>query len=161
MTSKINVILFDKAIELMSEEYNLEVWNLTKTGEGNFIKNFGEEVGTFFINHSYHSGWRFGNNVFSQVYMLHKLNFMPQNKEIYKKGYYIIGMGLNEDPIVLNTNTWTIGYLDSDLFYRTEEATFKDSFVDTGLDLGTFYYRSLVESNDFYGRASDVKKLLK
>ncbi|MDR0227569.1 MAG: hypothetical protein LBI72_00660 [Flavobacteriaceae bacterium] len=157
MNSKINVELFDKAVAIMEEQYSFEPWKLTKTGEANFIKNFGEEVGTFFINHSYSSGWRFGSNLFSQVYMLHKINFMPSNQEIYKKGYYIIGTGLNEDLIVLNTNLWTIGYLDSDLFYRSKDVEFDDMYVDTGLDLGTFYYRSLIEGDAFYGRAKDVK----
>ncbi|MTG97405.1 MULTISPECIES: hypothetical protein [Myroides] len=153
----INVALFDQAVEIMKQKFNMEKRPLTKTAEANFIRNFGEEIGTFFINHSYESGWRFGKNLFSQVAFLHGSNFSKYNKEIYKKGYYIIGSGLHDDLIILNLNTGTIGYIDSDLFYRSEkEYTVEELFKDTGLDLGTFYYRSVVEDDNFYGRASDL-----
>ncbi|MEC4113500.1 hypothetical protein [Myroides pelagicus] len=154
---KIEIELFDKAVALLSQEFTMTKWKLTKTGEANFIRNFGEEVGSFFINHSYQSGWRFGKNSFSQVYQLHGFNYNKSNKAIYKRGYYIIGSGLHNDPIVFNTNTGTVGFIDSDLFYRSEqEIDIEDLFKDTGLDMGTFYYRSIVEGDKFYGRASDL-----
>lgn len=155
---KVNVGLFDKAIEILAQEWTIVKWQLTKTAEGNFIRNFGEEIGTFLINHSYTSGWRFGINNFHQVVHLHKENFKKHNREIYKLGYYIIGTGLYEDLIILNLSTATVGYVSSDAFYRGEkEVDITALFRDTGLDIGTFYYRSITEKDTFYSCAEDVK----
>lgn len=157
-TNKVNTALFDKAVELLSQEWTIEKWQLTKTAQGNFIRNFGEEIGTFLINHSYTAGWRFGSNSFHQVVHLHKENYKKHNREIYKQGYYIIGTGLHEDLIILNLNTATVGYVDSDAFYRGEkEVDITALFKDTGLDIGTFYYRSITEKETFYSCAEDVK----
>ncbi|MCA4806876.1 hypothetical protein [Myroides odoratimimus] len=156
--SKVNVVLFDQAVELLSKEHELIKWPLTNTAEGNFIKNFGEEIGAFFISHSYRSGWRFGINTFDQVFHLHKVNFKKHNRDIYKQGYYIIGTGLHEDLIVLNLNTATVGYVSSEAFYRGEaEVDINVLFKDTGLDMGTFYYRSITEQDSFYRCAEDVR----
>jgi len=156
--NKVNTVLFDKAIEILSQEFEIVKWQLTKTAEGNFRRNFGDEIGEFFITHSYRSGWRFGSNSFYQMYLLHGENYKKHNREIYKQGYYIIGTGANEDLIVLNLNTATVGFVDSDAFYRGEtEVDINTLFKDTGLDMGTFYYRSITEGDQFYTRASDVK----
>lgn len=157
---KINEALFDQAVAILAEQFQIETWQITKTSEGHFRRNFGDEVGEFFIRHSYSAGWRFGKNNFEQVRFLHGENFKPYNKEIYKQGYYIIGRGLGEDLIVLNCNTNTIGYIDSTAFYNATTVSIEDVFVDTHLDLGTFYYRSIVEDNNFMGRASDVAAYL-
>lgn len=156
--NKVNTVLFDKAVEILSQDFEFVEKPLTKTAEGNFRRNFGEEIGEFFITHSYRSGWRFGSNTFDQMYKLHGENYKKHNREIYKQGYYIIGTGAHEDLIILNLNTATVGYVDSDAFYRGEaEVDINALFKDTGLDMGTFYYRSITEGDKFYTRASDVK----
>ena len=156
--SKLNTALFDKAVGLLAQKWTMEKWQLTKIAEGNFIRNFGEEIGTFLINHSYTSGWRFGYNVFNQVRDIHKENYKQHNREIHKLGYYIIGTGFDEDLIVLNLATSTVGFVSSDAFYRgAAEVDIRQLFKDTGLDIGAFYYRSIVEQDSFYRCAEDVK----
>lgn len=161
MEPKIRVDLFDEAVALLSAELTIDKWAITKTSEEHFRRNFGDEIGEFFINHSYTAGYRFGSNTFEQVRFLHGENFKKHNREIYKQGYYIIGRGLREDLIVLNLHTNTIGFIDSDLFYRHEELLPIDQlFKDTHLDLGTFYYRSITESDSFVSKAAEVEPFL-
>ncbi|MGL5274669.1 hypothetical protein [Myroides sp.] len=114
----------------------------------NFFKEIGMsiELIDFLKEFSYKTYLDFDGISFSSVYRMRLENLNPINKEIYKQNLFIIGAGLNGDPIVINTRTMKVGFVSHDKLFPNDGYDYIDEiYVDLNMSMGEFFYQATIE----------------
>lgn len=146
---KIDKELFTKALETLDFDYKSEIIKVTdKSIE--FFENIKlpVELIEFFKEFSFRDDIYFEGNYFSCANKIRTENIDDFFKEFHKSNLLIIGSGLNGDPIVLNTNTMTVGYVfHEQLCESTTAEELHSMYIDLNLSVGEFFYKSVTEED--------------
>ena len=90
---------------------------------------------------------QFGNVTFNEVNRIPEYNDQDENKPLREKGLLIIGGGLNGDPIVVDTQTDTVGYISHDELWEGPPANIDAIHCDLGLNVSDFYLAAATEAD--------------
>ncbi|MBS8263938.1 hypothetical protein DYI25_05755 [Mesobacillus boroniphilus] len=74
-------------------------------------------------------------------------NLYEEHKRCIDNGLFIIGYGLNGDPIVLDLNTNEIGYVFHDELWEDEEINPREIYISLECSLPEFYFNSVTIDN--------------
>ncbi|MTG97401.1 hypothetical protein NWE55_15095 [Myroides albus] len=134
--------LFIDAIKQTFDQEDLAIIKLTELNY-QFMKEYlSLDFAEFMRKYSFRQELDFNSNYFHTPNSFRTENLAIHNQELYKKGYFIIGSGLNGDPIVFNKHTSRIGYIFHDLLWESNSLPISEVHIDMGMDLGTFFYLS-------------------
>jgi hypothetical protein len=115
----------------------------------------------FFVRFNFADGVQFGRMHFHGADDLWRENLLAEH--CLKLGLLIAGSTETGDPIALAMDTWTVGYINhEDMWSGMYEL--EGSWVDTGLDLGTFFFAAATHKKfpvDFYAAKKTAKKFSK
>ncbi|MEH7238884.1 hypothetical protein [Bacillus sp. JJ1562] len=70
-------------------------------------------------------------------------NLYEEHKRCIDNGLFIIGSGLNGDPIVLDINTNKTGFIFHDELWEDKEINPKEIYISLECSLPEFYYNSV------------------
>ncbi|WP_075979930.1 hypothetical protein [Bacillus massilinigeriensis] len=70
-------------------------------------------------------------------------NLYEEHKRCIDNGLFIIGYGLNGDPIVIDLNTKKIGYIFHDELWEDEDVNPREIHISLGCSVPQFYYNSV------------------
>ncbi len=104
---------------------------------------------------------QFGNVTFHEVNRIPEYNDLDENKPLREKGLLKIGDGLNGDPIVINSQTDTVGYVSHDELWEEPPADLEPIHCDLGLSVSDFYLAAATKADfpvDFYAAQDYVGK---
>ena len=102
---------------------------------------------------------QFGSVSFSDVNRIPELNDQIENKQLKENGLLQIGDGLNGDPIVVNLQTETVGYVSHDVLWEGTSIDIDEIYCDLGLSVAEFFLAAATERGfpvDFY-QANDFR----
>lgn len=66
-----------------------------------------------------------------------------EHKRCIDNGLFIIGYGLNGDPIVIDLNTKKIGYIFHDELWEDEDVNPREIYISLECSIPQFYYNSV------------------
>jgi hypothetical protein len=101
---------------------------------------------TFFEKHSFSNFIQFNNIIYDKVN-----DFIDINTEVLRfedrKRYLIIGHGLNGDPIAINMETLSIGFIFHDILFEDKNTNIDEIFMGMNYSIEDFYYNAIFENN--------------
>ncbi|WP_026565638.1 DUF1157 domain-containing protein [Bacillus sp. UNC41MFS5] len=106
--------LFRKALEKIDKHNLIKVDFSSSTNK--FLKDYQipEDVISFLKEFSFRENIKFKHVYFNNVNEMPENNLYEEHKRCIDNGLFIIGSGLNGDPIVIDLNTRNIGYVFHD-----------------------------------------------
>ncbi len=102
----------------------------------------------------------FGSVSFSDVNQIPEYNDRPESKQLKVNGLLEIGSGLNGDPIVVNLETGTVGYVSHAELWEGTATDIDEIHCDLGLSVAEFFLAAATDKafpGDFF-QALDFKQ---
>jgi len=98
---------------------------------------------------SFDRPFKVGHIYFYKTNDIEKDNLDEQNINCITEGLLIIGCGLNGDPVVVDLQTLTTGFVFHDELWENTSIKARSAHIDTGLSVGQFYYNSATQMDTF------------
>ena len=108
-----------------------------------------EELRELLIENSFDRPLQIGNVSFSVANSLKEENLDEINVNCLKERLLIIGSGLNGDPVVVDLDTLTTGFIFHDELWENDEVNVREIHVDSGFKVGKFFYNASKEIDTF------------
>ena len=96
---------------------------------------------------------QFGGVSFSEVNRIPELNDWIENRRLKENGLLQIGDGLNGDPIVVNLQTGTVGFVSHDDLWEATSIDIDEIYCDLELQVGDFFLKAATDDGfpiDFF-----------
>lgn len=131
---------FHKALVISGHDPALGARELTEETR-DFLNEFraSESLFDFLEKSSYISAKKIGNVHFDAVNNLAKNNLVPENKRCVDNGLLIIGHGLNGDPIVIDVESFEVGYVFHDELWEGVKDDIRSMVVRMNRSVGDFF----------------------
>lgn len=107
------------------------------------------EIAALLSDHSFDHHLTIGNHTFDSVNSLPSENLDDGQGRCIEARLLIIGSALNGDPIVVNLDTATVGFLLHDELWEDQTVAPRDIYTDTGLKIGSFYLAAAKHPDTF------------
>ncbi len=86
---------------------------------------------------------------FTSLLQFNKDNLDEQNITCINEELLIIGCGLNGDPVVVDLQTLTVGFVFHDELWEDLSVKARSTHIDTGLSVGQFYFYAATQIDTF------------
>lgn len=137
-------------IELFREALGeIDKYCRTKVGFNSWTTKFmedyqiPEDVISFLKEFSFNENIQFKHVKFDSVNEMPDNNLFGEHKRCIDNGLFIIGSGLNGDPIVIDLNTRMVGYVFHDELWENEEVNPREIYISLECSAPEFYYNSV------------------
>lgn len=160
MDKQIDRNLFDKAISDILIEVRPVRQSVTNSTINFFDKySIPKELQDLLIQNSFDRPFKFGHIYYDKANDIEKENLEEQNINCINEGLLIIGSGLNGDPVVFDTQTWTIGFVFHDELWEDTSIKARSVHIDTGLSVGQFYFNAATQIDSFPVDGYDAEEI--
>jgi hypothetical protein len=144
---KMDIGLFRKALEkidkhnLMKIDFSLSTYK--------FFEDYQipKDVISFLKEFSFRESIQFKHVYFNSVNEIPDDNLYEEHKRCIDNGLFIIGSGLNGDPIVIDLNTRKIGYVFHDDLWEDKNINPREIYICLECSVPQFYYNSVTVDN--------------
>lgn len=135
--------LFRKALEKIDKHTLTKVELNTSTIK--FFEDYQipEDVISFLKEFSFRENLKFKHVYFNIVNEMPEENLYEEHKRCIDNGLFIIGYGINGDPVVIDLNTKKIGYIFHDELWEDEDVNPREIHISLGCSVPQFYYNSV------------------
>ncbi|MGJ7910125.1 hypothetical protein [Neobacillus sp. LXY-1] len=135
--------LFRKALEKIDKRNLIKVDFSSSTNK--FLKDYQipEDVISFLKEFSFRENIKFKHVYFNFVNEMPENNLYEEHKRCIDNGLFIIGSGLNGDPIVIDLNTRNIGYVFHDELWEDGDVNPREIYISLECSIPQFYYNSV------------------
>lgn len=166
MSPAIDVAAFRRALDArtnertpLSREGPLVVVPLTRETE-DFLEAHAvpAELRAFVREFSFGDEITLGHTTFGPGNGLADRNVDEMNVRCLEGGLLAIGDGLNGDPIVVDLRDGSTGFVNHDELWEEDGPPARESFVGTGLDVGTFLAAAVVHAARFPRDAYEARE---
>ncbi len=153
---------FEEAIKLTGREaVPIPVLPEVRSWLGEF--NLDPQIRDFLISNSYTNQTVFRQVYFNHVNSIKENNFSVEDRRILENSKLIVGTGCNGDPLVIDTRTGKVSFVDHDLLYdEDEDCDFDVILSDLNESIGS-YFLNLMTIEDYpidsYFEDSDLIQL--
>ena len=150
MEKKIDRELFEKAIDdILSEVGPIRETLSSSTIE--FLHKFSvsKTLHEFISTNSFDRPFKVGHVYYDCTKDIAADNLEEENKNCIAEGLLIIGSGLNGDPIVIDLETLTVGFVFHDELWEDTTIKARSVHIDTGLSIGEFFWKAASQKDDF------------
>jgi len=142
--------LFEKAID----DTLLEVRPIRETLSATTLEFFKKyfvpkELHDFLAANSFDRPFQIGHIYYDRTNDLARENMEEENRNCIQEKLLIIGSGLNGDPVVVDMETMTVGFIFHDELWEDTSIKARDVHIDTGLSIGEFYWNAVSKKDDF------------
>ncbi|MBS1576498.1 MAG: hypothetical protein JST09_14435 [Bacteroidetes bacterium] len=150
MDKQVDIELFEKAIsDILSEVRPIrqQVTNATIS----FLDKYSisKEIQDLLILNSFDRPFKVGHIYYDKTNDIEKENLDEQNVNCINEGLLIIGCGLNGDPVVVDLQTLTVGFVFHDEIWEDSSVKARSAHIDTGLSIGQFYFNAATQIDTF------------
>ncbi len=150
MNKQVDKELFEKAIS----DILLEVRPIRQTvikATIDFLDKYSisKEIQNLLTQNSFDRPFKVGHIYFNKTNDIEKENLDEQNINCINEGLLIIGCGLNGDLVVVDLQTWTVGFVFHDEIWEDSSAKARSAYIDTGLTIGQFYFKASTQIDTF------------
>jgi len=108
-----------------------------------------KELQGFLAANSFDRPFQVGHIYYGRTNDLARENMEEENRTCIQERLLIIGCGLNGDPVVIDMETMTVGFIFHDELWEDSSVKARDVRIDTGLSLGEFYWSAVSQKDDF------------
>lgn len=145
----LDIELFDEAISKAS--FAPRFFPINTQTETFFTKyNVPNELVKLLTKHSYYSPVQFFEYFyFDQVNDFEAHNTEKESIKCIENRLLSIGSGCNGDPIVINLDTFEVGYIFHDRLWENEEFNLDKIYVNMELSLGEFFLTAVNDPYNF------------
>lgn len=142
--------LFEKAIDdILSEVRPIRETLSDTTLEFFHTYSVSRELQVFFAANSFDRPLQIGHIYYNRTNDLARENLEEENRNCIQEGLLIIGSGLNGDPVVIDMETMTLGFIFHDELWEDTSIKARDVHIDTRLSIGQFYWNAVSQKDDF------------
>ena len=142
--------LFEKAID----DILLEVRPIRETLSATTLEFFERrsvpsELQDFLTANSFDRPFQVGHIYYDRTNDMARENLEEENRNCIQEGLLIIGSGLNGDPVVVDMETFTVGFVFHDELWEDTSIKARSIYIDTGLSVGEFYWEAATQKDNF------------
>ena len=142
--------LFDKAIDnilLEVRPVRLSLNNATIEFFGNY--SIPTELQEFLTIYSFSRPLQVGHICYDETNYMAENNLEDENRNCIEEGLLIIGAGLNGDPVVVDMETLSVGFVFHDELWEDTSLKAQSVYINTGLSIGEFYLNAATQKDSF------------
>jgi hypothetical protein len=160
MDKNVDKELFEKAISDILLEVRPIRQSVTSTTIAFLDKYaFPKELQNLLIQNSFDRPFKVGHIYYDKTNDIEKENLDAQNINCINEELLIIGCGLNGDPVVVDLQTMTVGFVFHDVIWEDLSVKARSAHIDTKLSVGNFYYNAATLIDTFPVDGYDAKEI--
>ena len=150
MEKSVDKELFEKAISDVLLEVRPISQSVTNTTLS-FLDKYSipKEIQNLLIQNSFDRPFKVGHIYFDKTNDIEKENLDEQNINCINEGLLIIGCGLNGDPVVVDLQSFTVGFVFHDEIWEDSSVNARSAYINTGLSIGQLYFKAATQTDTF------------
>jgi hypothetical protein len=145
---ELKIDLFKEALSETEQQGRIKTFLSSNTT--GFLNKYDipQELVEVLKNFCYSNSILFGNISFREVNDIEEFN-SEESISCIENGLLVIGSGMNGDPVVIDVNTFIVGFVFHDELWEKPEVNARDIFVPTEHSLGDFYHNAVFKKDTF------------